>query len=77
MVAAGTTQRSRSPAPNNGRRGDKRALLPAPKVSRPDFYSFQNPGNGICKFHYYSRSQKKSASKKKSETLLFIITRGI
>ena len=55
-VAAATTQRSRSPAPNTGRRGDKRggnARSKSRPPSRPDFYSFQNPGNGICKFHNY------------------------
>ncbi len=55
-VAAATTQRSRSPAPNSGRRGDKRGSNARSKSrppSRPHFYSFQNPGNGICKFHNY------------------------
>ncbi len=45
-VAAAMTQRSRSPAPNNGKRGDKWSGN-APSKSRPpscpDFYSFQNP----------------------------------
>jgi hypothetical protein len=55
-VVAATTQRSRSPAPNSGSRGDKRGGNAAPKVappSRPGFHSFQNPGNGVCKFHNY------------------------
>ena len=55
-VAAASTQRSRSPAPNSGKRGDKRGGNARPKSrppSRPDFYSFQNPGNGVCKFHNY------------------------
>ncbi len=55
-VAAATTQQRRSPAPNNGRRGDKRggkARSKSRPPSRPDLYSFQNPGNGICKFHNY------------------------
>jgi hypothetical protein len=55
-VAAALTQRSRSPAPHNGKRGDKRGGNTRSKSrppSRPDFHSFQNPGNGICKFHKY------------------------
>jgi hypothetical protein len=55
-VAASSTQRTRSPAPSSGKRGDKRSGKARPKSrppSRPDFYSFQNPGNGMCKFHNY------------------------
>jgi hypothetical protein len=55
-VAAASTQRSRSPAPSNGKRGDKRggnARSKSRPPSCPDFYSFQNPGNGVCKFHNY------------------------
>jgi hypothetical protein len=55
-VAAASTQRSRSPAPHSRKRGDKRsgnARSKSRPPSRPDFYSFQNPGNGICKFHNY------------------------
>ncbi len=53
---AATTQRSRSPAPNSGRRGDKWGGYAHSKSclhSCPDFHSFQNPGNGVCKFHNY------------------------
>jgi hypothetical protein len=32
-VAAASTQRNRSPAPTNGKRGDKRAATPVPKVA--------------------------------------------
>jgi hypothetical protein len=55
-VAAASTQRNRSPTPTNGKRGDKRCGNTRPKSrppSRPDFHSFQNPGNGMCKFHNY------------------------
>jgi hypothetical protein len=55
-VAATSTQRSKSPAPSNGKRGDKRSSNARPKSrppSRPGFHSFQNPGNGMCKFHNY------------------------
>jgi hypothetical protein len=55
-VAAASTQHSRSPAPHSGKRGNKRsgnARSKSRPPSRPDFYSFQNPGNGICKFHNY------------------------
>jgi hypothetical protein len=55
-VTAASTQRSRSPAPSSGKRGDKRGCNARPKSrspSRPDFHSFQNPGNGMCKFHNY------------------------
>jgi hypothetical protein len=55
-VAAALIQRSRSPAPHSGKRGDTRrgnARSKSRPPSRPDFYSFQNPGNGICKFHNY------------------------
>jgi hypothetical protein len=34
-IAAATTQRSRSPAPNSGRRGDNGAVTPASKVAPP------------------------------------------
>jgi hypothetical protein len=56
-VAAASTQRS-SPAPGNGKRGDKRGGNARPKSrppSCPDFHSFQNPGNGMCKFHRANR----------------------
>jgi hypothetical protein len=56
-VAAATTQRSRSPAPTNGKKSDKRsgnANSKSRPLSRPDFYSFHNPGNGVYKFHNYS-----------------------
>ncbi len=57
LVAAASTQRSRSPAPSSGKIGDKRSGNARSKksrpTSRPDFYSFQNPGNGVCKFHNY------------------------
>jgi hypothetical protein len=55
-VAAASTQRSRSPAPSSRKRANKRGGNTRPKSrppSRPDFYSFQNPGNGMCKFHNY------------------------
>jgi hypothetical protein len=55
-VAAALTQRSRSPAPSRRKRGDKRGGNACPKSlppSCPDFHSFQNPGNGMCKFHNY------------------------
>ncbi len=55
-VAAALTQRSRSPTPNSGKRGDKRSGNARPKSSPPscpDFHSFQNPGNCMCKFHNY------------------------
>jgi hypothetical protein len=55
-VPAALTQRSRSPAPSNRKRGDKRGGNDRSKSclpSRPDFYSFQNLGNGVCKFHNY------------------------
>jgi hypothetical protein len=58
MVAAATTHRSRSPAPTGGERSDKRnsnACSKSRPPSRPDFHSFQNPANGVCRFHnYYS-----------------------
>ncbi len=55
-VAAASTQQSRSPAPSSGKRGNERGENARPKSrppSRPDFHSFQNPGNGMCKFHNY------------------------
>jgi hypothetical protein len=62
-VAAASTQRSRSPASSSGKRGDKRGGNARPKSqppSRPDFHSFQNPGNGMCKFHdfYANRANR-------------------
>jgi hypothetical protein len=55
-VAAALTRRNRSPAPSSRKRGGKRGGNTRPKSrppSRPDFQSFQNPGNGMCKFHNY------------------------
>ncbi len=63
-VAATSTQRSRSPAPSSGKIGDKRGGNARPKLcppSSPDFHSFQNPGNGMCKFHnYYANRANRS-----------------
>jgi hypothetical protein len=59
-VAAASTQRSRSPAPSSRKRGDKRGGNACPKShppARPDFHSFQNPGNGMCKFHNYNANR--------------------
>jgi hypothetical protein len=56
MVTAALTQQSRSPAPSSGKRADKKGGNARPKSrppSRPDFHSFQNPGNGMGKFHNY------------------------
>jgi hypothetical protein len=56
MVAAALTQRAEVPLPAAGREATKGAVTPVPKVappSCPDFHSFQNPGNGMCKFHNY------------------------
>jgi hypothetical protein len=53
-VAAASTQQNRRSAPSSGKRGDKRGGYARPKTrppSRPDFHSFQNPGNDMCKFH--------------------------
>ncbi len=65
-VAAALTQHSRSPAPNNGKRGNKKSGNTRSKSrppSGPDFYLFQNPGNGICKFHnYYAPKAHRCAS---------------
>ncbi len=61
MVAAATTQRSRSPAPNIGRRGDKQGCngrFKSRPTSRPEFHSFQNPGNGVCKLLLQQGSQE-------------------
>jgi hypothetical protein len=55
-VAATTTQRNRSRAPNSGKQGNKRSGNAHSKrrpPSCPDFYSFQNPGNGGCKLRNY------------------------
>jgi hypothetical protein len=55
-VAAASTQRSRSPTPSSGKRGDKRGGNARPKSRPPsclDFHSFQNSGNGMCKFYNY------------------------
>jgi hypothetical protein len=55
-VADASTQQSKSPAPSSGKTGDKRGGNTRPKSrlpSHPDFHSFQNPGNGMCKFHNY------------------------
>ncbi len=55
-VAATSTQQSRSPTPSSGKRGDKRGGNARPKSRPPpcpDFHSFQNPDNDMCKFHNY------------------------
>jgi hypothetical protein len=62
-VVAASTQRNRSPTRSNGNRGDKRGGNAHPisrPPSRPDFHSFQNPGNGMCKFHndYANRANR-------------------
>jgi hypothetical protein len=65
-VAAASPQRSRSPAPNSGKRGDRQSGNNRSKSHppyRPDFYSFQNPGNGVCKFdNYYAHKAHRCAS---------------
>jgi hypothetical protein len=61
--AAASTQRSRSSAPSSGKRGDKWSGNARPKSrppSRPDFHSFQNPGNGMSKFHNLVLNRKKA-----------------
>ncbi len=62
-VAAAMTHRSRSPAPTSGKTTDKRngnAPSKSRLTSRPAFHSFQNPANGVCKFHnYYSNSAQR------------------
>jgi hypothetical protein len=64
-VTAASTQRSKSPVHNSGKRGDKRGgnvHSTSGPSSHPDFYSFQNPGNGVCKFHnYYARKAHRCA----------------
>ncbi len=55
-VAATSTQRSRSPAPSSGKRGDKRSGNARSKIRPPshlDFYFFQNLGYGVFKVHNY------------------------
>jgi hypothetical protein len=55
-VAAAMTNRSRSPAPVGGKRDDKGGQWCPFKKSPPsnqDFFSFKNPGNGLCKYHNY------------------------
>jgi hypothetical protein len=56
LVAAAMTQRSRSQTPAGGKRSDKRASSARSKScpsSSQDFYSYHNPGNGMCKYHNY------------------------
>ncbi len=56
MVAAASTQRSRSPTPSSGKRGVKRSGNACSKSRPPshsDFHSFHNPGNSMYKFHNY------------------------
>jgi hypothetical protein len=56
MVATATTHRSRSPTPASGRKYDKKKGI-AHSKSRPlsgsNFFSFQNPDNGMCKNHNF------------------------
>jgi hypothetical protein len=65
-AAATSTQRSRSPAPQSGKRGDIKggnARSKSHPPSRPNFYSLQNLGNGICNFHnYYAHKAHRCAS---------------
>jgi hypothetical protein len=54
MATAPMTQRSRRPAPASEKRNDKRNSNARSKSRPPsgsDFFSFKNPGNGMCKFH--------------------------
>jgi hypothetical protein len=56
MVTAAKTQHSRSPASTSGKKNDKRNGNTCTKSHPPsssDFFSFQNPGNGMCKFHNF------------------------
>jgi hypothetical protein len=53
-VAAPTTQCSRSPAPTGRKKNDRRNGNARSKSRPPfgsDFFSFYNPGNGMCKYH--------------------------
>jgi hypothetical protein len=63
MVTAATTHRSRSPAPTGRKMSDKRngnSRSKSRPPSGPPFHSFQNPANGVCKFHnYYSNRAHK------------------
>ncbi len=51
-VEAAITQRSSSPAPASGKKNDKKNINTHSESNPPsgmDFFSFQNPGNGMCK----------------------------
>jgi hypothetical protein len=56
MVAVATTQPSRSLAPTSGKKNDRRNGNTHSKShpsSGSDFFSFQNPGKSMCKFHNF------------------------
>jgi hypothetical protein len=55
-VAAATNHHSRSLAPVGGKRWDKRGSVARSKslpLPSKIFFSFPNPGNGVCKYHNY------------------------
>jgi hypothetical protein len=55
-VAVTMTHRSRSPAPAERKKNNKRGGSAHSKIcsfSSQDLYSFQNPGNSMCKYHNY------------------------
>ncbi len=55
-VAATMTHRSRSPALAERKKNNKRGGSAHSKIcssSSQDFYSFQNPGKSVCKYHNY------------------------
>jgi hypothetical protein len=59
-VVAAMTQDIGALLPLAGSKATKGMATPVPKTpppSHPDFYSFQNPGNGVCKFHNYYASK--------------------
>jgi hypothetical protein len=60
-IAATTTHCSRSPTPVGGKRGSGAHSKSHPP-STQDFYSFQNPGNGVCKNHNYCDLRDQCAS---------------
>ena len=54
-VAAATVRHSRSKSPNGRKNGKKNgnSRSKSRPSSRPNFFDFQNPGNGMCKYHNF------------------------
>ena len=52
-VAAAVQQRSRSPAKNDKKKGEKQGKTRTIRPTNVNFFDYKNPKNGSCKFHNF------------------------